>query len=170
MPDWYVVHTHPNAENKVIVNLRRQGFDPYLPLFRKRRSHAGKVDEVLRPLFPRYLFVAIDLATQRWRAILSTFGVVGLLRHGDVPTAVPRGVVDEIRNHERRGDYCESAVRVRMQLGQQVRVANGAFANMVGRFQGMDDAERVTLLLEMMGGEVRVRVPLAAVTADLGTS
>ena len=76
---WYVVQTHINSESKAAANLSRQGFFVYLPRYLKRRSHARKVDVAPRPLFPRYLFVAIDVASQRWRAIQSTLGVSHLI-------------------------------------------------------------------------------------------
>ena len=38
-----------------------------------------------------------------------------------------------------------------------------AFAEQVGRFQNLDDQERVTVLLKLMGREVSVRLPLEAV-------
>ena len=84
-PRWYVAHTQPHAENKAAVHLGRQGFVTYLPRYLKRRRHARRVDVVSAPLFPRYLFVQIDTAVQRWRSIYSTFGVSQL-----VVTAIPR--------------------------------------------------------------------------------
>ena len=69
--DWYVVHTQPHAEDKAIFNLRRQGFETYLPKYLRTRRHARRTEQVARPLFPRYLFVALDLAVQPWRAIQS---------------------------------------------------------------------------------------------------
>lgn len=66
---WYVVQTQINAEAKAAEHLALQGFSLYLPRYLKRRSHARKVDTVARPLFPRYLFVAMDVAVQRWRSI-----------------------------------------------------------------------------------------------------
>jgi transcriptional antiterminator RfaH len=66
---WYVVQSQPNAENKAIAHLERQGFTTYLPHYLKRRRHARRVDIVPAPLFPRYFFVAIDMTVQRWRSI-----------------------------------------------------------------------------------------------------
>ena len=60
---WYVVHTHPRAEAKALLNLDRQGFSCYLPRYLKRRRHARRLETVAAPLFPRYLFVALDLAS-----------------------------------------------------------------------------------------------------------
>jgi transcriptional antiterminator RfaH len=80
---WYVVHTHPRAEAKALLNLDRQGFSCYLPRYLKRRRHARRLETVAAPLFPRYLFVALDLACQRWWSIRSTFGVADLVFNGE---------------------------------------------------------------------------------------
>ena len=37
---WYVVHTHPRAEAKALLNLDRQGFSCHLPRYLKCRRHA----------------------------------------------------------------------------------------------------------------------------------
>ena len=50
---------------------------------------------VASPLFPRYMFVAIDVAVQRWRSIQSTIGVARLVCNGDHPAEVP-GVEDPV--------------------------------------------------------------------------
>lgn len=82
---WYVVQTKVNCEAKAAENLRRQGYETYLPRYLKRRRHARRVDLTAKPLFPCYMFVAIDVAMQRWRSIQSTFGVSRLS-----PTATSR--------------------------------------------------------------------------------
>src|SRR5215471_5201307 len=97
---WYVVHTQPNYEGRAEVNLQRQGFATYMPRYQRTRRHARKTETVLRPLFPRYLFVALDLARDRWRSIQSTFGVSQLVVAGDEPLPVPHAVIDQIRARE----------------------------------------------------------------------
>jgi dihydrodipicolinate synthase/N-acetylneuraminate lyase len=42
---------------------------------RRRIRHARRAHDVLRPLFPSYLFVHLSPQTQRWRPIMSSFGV-----------------------------------------------------------------------------------------------
>ncbi len=71
----YVVQTQPHCENKAMIHLARQGFGAYLPRYLKRRRHARRIEIVPAPLFPRYLFVEIDIGAQRWRSIYSTVGV-----------------------------------------------------------------------------------------------
>ena len=101
-PSWYAVQTHPHSEAKAASHLERQGYTIYLPRYLKRRRHARKVEMIAAPLFPRYLFVAVDLETQRWRAIHSTSGGTGA---GSSPLHTSRDtpMVDWIERH-----LCES--------------------------------------------------------------
>ena len=98
-------------KRKAAANLERQGFAIYLPRYQKRRSHARKVDTVARPLFPRYLFVAIDLATQRWRAIQSTLGVSHLVCWSDRPASVEDSVIDALKAREDEDGFIKLARR-----------------------------------------------------------
>lgn len=166
MSDWFVVHTQPMGEQRAHANLLRQGFDAYLPLYRCRRSHARKVDLVRRPLFPRYLFVALDLMRDRWRPILSTFGVCNLVRIGEAPQSVPHGVVEALRANEAAQIFDQTLEPARtMRVGTPVRVLSGPFADLIGKFHALADAERVVVLLDLLGREVRVHVPNRAVAA-----
>jgi transcriptional antiterminator RfaH len=46
-----------------------------------------------------------------------------------------------------------------LRQGQIVKVAAGPFADLVGRLDRLDDKGRVSVLLEFMGGSVRVALP-----------
>ena len=87
---WYVVQTHPHAEVKASWHLQRQGFGIYLPRHLKQRRHARRIEKFAAPLFPRYLFVSIEFATQRWLSIDFTVGVTRLVRNGERPAPVPQ--------------------------------------------------------------------------------
>ncbi|MBI1318957.1 MAG: transcriptional activator RfaH [Candidatus Hydrogenedens sp.] len=157
MKRWYAVFTQSHAETKAQFHLGRQGFDVYLPRTLKRRSHARRVDSIAAPLFPRYLFVGIDLAAMRWRSILSTIGVAGLICHGDQPVAVPRGVVEEIRARENaEGLVLLLPASPSFRAGDPIRVTDGAFKDHVGLFDVADDQRRVFILLDLLGRNVRV--------------
>jgi transcriptional antiterminator RfaH len=161
---WYIVRTHARAEVKAAINLERQGFATYLPRYLKRRHHARRVEIVPVPLFPRYLFVAIDIASQRWRSIQSTFGVAQLVCSGDDPSSVPAVVVDELKKREDDKGFIQLGRRG-FAHGQKVRVVEGVFSACLGLFEGMTDNERVTVLLDLLGRKVRVIMDLDAVAA-----
>src|SRR6516165_7241976 len=119
---WFVVQTQANGEAKAAQNLLRQGYEIYLPRYLKRRRHARKVDFVAKPLFPRYMFVAIDMATQRWRAIQSTQGVSHLVCNGEEPAAVPSGVLGALKAREDERGFVRMEAKSAFAPGDKVRV------------------------------------------------
>ena len=165
VPKWYVVQTHPRAEVKAAENLHRQGFSTYLPRYLKRRRHARRVETVAAPLFPRYLFVAVDMATQRWRSIQSTIGIMQLVRNGNEPAAIHARIIDALKSRENEHGFIQLDQRQAFRPGDKLRVIDGAFCDSFGSFEGMSDKERVTILLDLLGRKVRVRLDVEFVTA-----
>ena len=166
MTRWYVVATHPRAETAALANLRRQGFDAWLPRCRKARRHARKVDVVAATLFPSYLFVSLDPATARWRSINGTIGCRHVVATGDQPMPVPHGIVEALQAEADDEGFIAVNNPVRnLTPGTELRIVDGPMADLVGRFQSVDDAQRVILLLDLLGRPVRVQVPLQAVEA-----
>lgn len=164
-PRWYVVQTQVNAENKAVAHLARQGFATYLPRYLKRRRHARRVDVVAAPLFPRYLFVEIDMAVQRWRSIYSTVGVSRLVCNGEYPAPVPERVIDELKGRQSVSDLIELDCRPKLKVGEKIRVLEGAFHDCLGIYNGMSDRERVEILLDLLGRKARVVLDADAIAA-----
>jgi transcriptional antiterminator RfaH len=162
---WYVVQTQVNAEAKAARNLVRQDFEVYLPRYLKRRSHARKVEKIAAPLFPRYLFVRIDMATQRWRSIQSTFGVSHLVCNGPDPAPVAQQILSSLKAREDAKGYVKLDLRPNFALGTKVRVLAGAFAENLGLFDGQADRDRIAILLDLLGRKVRVSIEADMVAA-----
>src|SRR5687767_14406317 len=162
---WYLAHTQPRAEAKASLNLRRQGFEIYLPRYLKQRRHARRVESVLAPLFPGYLFVAIDINTQRWLSIDSTFGVTRLVRDGDRPAAVPSAIITALKCREDAKGFVVLDQRPRFSPGDKVRVLEGAFRDCYGLYDGMSAGDRVAILLELLGRKVRVALHIDIIEA-----
>jgi transcriptional antiterminator RfaH len=153
---WFVAHTHPHAEAKATTHLNRQGFEIYFPRYLKRRRHARRIETVAAPLFPRYLFVAVDLDVQRWRSIYSTVGVTRLVCNGNDPTPVPSGIVEALKGREDANGFIKLDCRPPFRVGEPVRVLDGAFTSCLGLFEGMAERERIAILLDLLGRKVRV--------------
>jgi len=164
---WYVVHTHAKSEQVAVENLTRQGFRAYLPRYLKSRKHARRVDTVATPLFPRYVFVNFDVTRTRWRPILSTIGVQYLIMDGEKPLAVPEGVVEEIRVREGDNGMVLMKAEAPFDKGQMVQITGGAMSDLIGLFEGLSDKDRVFVLLDILGRQLRVKVPTGSVAAYL---
>lgn len=163
MNAWYAVYTQPHNETRAQEHLLRQEFEVLLPRYLKRTSHARKVRIVAAPLFPRYLFVAFDPDWHRWRAIRSTFGVVGLVGSSDAPTPVPQAVIDEIGRRQDQDGYVTLARQCGLKTGDRIRIDSGPFHGTEAIFQSQRDEDRVIALLSLMGREVLVQVPMRAI-------
>jgi transcriptional antiterminator RfaH len=162
---WYVVQTRPHSEAKAGSHLQRQGYGIYMPRYLKRRKHARRVDTVIAPYFPRYLFVAIDSDNQGWRAIDSTVGVLNLVRHGDAPATVPPTVIAALRSREDERGFIQIAAPPRFVPGDKVQIVDGAFSECQGLFEAETDNDRVAILLDLLGRKVRVMLDGGSVAA-----
>ena len=136
------------------MQLRAQGFRPFLPMMRKTIRWRARLRNVVAPMFPRYLFVPIDPQRGRWRCINGTFGVVRLVSFGDRPHPTPVGLVE--------GMLALSDEQGLVQLernfkpGERVKVATGPFTDVIGECERLDGHGRVRVLLNIMGGSVAV--------------
>ena len=148
---WFCVHTAPRKELVAASNLSLQGYRSFMPTVIKEVRHARKVTTVRAAFFPRYMFVIIATKTQRWRPINGTIGVSSLVTENDRPKPVPAGVVESLI--KATNDLGALDFRDEVQIGQQVRLLDGPFANLVGSLARMDHNGRVAVLLEIMGGE-----------------
>ncbi len=146
------------------MHLRHQGFGVYLPCYMAQRRHARRRDWVEKPLFPRYLFVHLDLEQDRWRAVYSTVGVRTLLSAEERPIVVPTEVVEEIRAREDSRGFISLNSGRAFRRGDRVRVIEGPFLDIAGLFECRNDDERVIILLELLGRQVKVSVPLRAIS------
>jgi len=163
MTEWIVAHCHANAEIKAEAHLRRQGFEVYLPKFKTTRRHARRIDTVIRPLFPRYLFIGFDAGLTHWRPIRSTVGVSHLLTAGERPLVAPAWVVEQLRSREDDNGLFSGAGENPFQRGDAIQITTGPLADHSGIFDGLNDSQRVAVLLDIMGRQVRTLVPLEAI-------
>jgi transcriptional antiterminator RfaH len=163
---WYVVHTKAGLERMAEGQLARQGFNAYLPLReKKRRATKGATAVIKAPLFPRYLFVELDLSADRWRSVNGTFGVSYMVGGGERPSAAPVGVVEAIRDREDSNGVVPVEEPSPYTPGQAVTITQGALATQTGFFKCDNDNDRVTVLLDLLGREMELKLPGDAVRA-----
>jgi transcriptional antiterminator RfaH len=105
-------------------------------------------------LFPRYIFLLLDLERDRWLSVQSTVGVSSLYTCENRPVPVPEGIVETLIENTDEANltlFCSG-----LTTGQSVRILSGPFANFVGTLERLDAAGRVRVLLDMMGTAVPV--------------
>jgi transcriptional antiterminator RfaH len=166
MKTWCVVNTLPSQEVRAETNLRRQGYRAWLPFTLKTRRHARRVDTVRAPLFPGYLFVELDLERDGWASINSTYGVRRLLAQDSRPEVLPAPFVAGLQASVGEGGACQLDQPDDVEPGRQVKILSGPFAHQIAMVEQLVPRQRVLLLIDLLGGKVKMTVPRFAVVAQ----
>ncbi len=155
--NWYLIHAKPRQESLADENLRRQGYQTYLPLIRVWRRRRGRNVELIEPMFPRYLFIHLTESVDDFGPIRSTYGVSNLVRFGQDPARVPDDLIAAIRAHEdEQGVHPHPEPQLK--AGDRVRLLAGPMAGYEAIFQARSGQERVLLLIEIAGKLAKMKV------------
>lgn len=161
---WCVAYTQPMKELFAQEHLLRQHFQVYLPRFKKLRRYGRATREVLIPLFPRYIFVGIDLEADRWRSINGTRGVSHLLMMNSVrPAQVPTTHIQALKDQEEPDGSVTIASLATFTKGQKLLIKEGVFKNQPATFEKLDSQKRIHVLLSFLGQETEISLPFYAV-------
>lgn len=156
---WHVGLTKPKRELYAAWNASNQGYAVFVPRYRKsQRKRDGRAITILRPLFPRYIFIAFEPGVDSWWPLRSTFGMTGLVMAGDAPRCVPDGVVESISSASSEdGVFDPSRFVV---AGGAAKVLSGPFAERIVRLVDLPDGERARVLIDLLGSEREIEVPV----------
>ena len=157
MSPWYAVFCRPRREALAEENLLRQGYRVFLPRLATQARKKGRWADVCEPLFPRYLFVAAADARQSLAPVRSTLGVSNLVRFGGQPAIVPDELVETLRQrHDPLSGAC--VITKVFTPGDKVILRSGPMSGIEGVFEIEAGADRVYVLLELLGSINRVKV------------
>lgn len=143
---WCVVQYKPQELDIAVTNLRRQDFDVFLPQIRERHR---KGDRTV-PMFPGYLFVAIDLTASGWLSIVGTKGVKRILTiRPDMPALLPRGWVESLKD---KGVIDQFMDAMSFRKGDSVEIVSGPFEGHIAICKWTSE-RRIGVLFDCMGRE-----------------
>ena len=80
---WFVAHTRPRCEKKLVQFCERAGIPATLPCYRVAHKYRGKTVVFRKPLFPGYVF--LQLLDEQRKEILQSDYVANLLDVDDQP-------------------------------------------------------------------------------------
>jgi transcriptional antiterminator RfaH len=153
MSYWCAAQLEPRRERaRLALHLLQEKFVVYAPKLRERRIVRGHREDRETFLFPGYAFVLIQL---QWHAARWCPGIVRLVMDGLQPAKVPDAVIESIRARERNGAI--ELLKRGFKPGDRVRLlGSGPFAGRLAIYAGMSGLERVSVLLQLLGGERRI--------------
>lgn len=164
---WYVAYTEARRENVALLNLERQGFEAYLPLYKVQKKRASATEAPREqfshePMFPRYMFFRPASFKQSISTVRSTRGVSAVVRFGNSFAQVAPAVIAAIREHEITRDQTDLTRAHRLQPGSRIKICNPALAGLEGLVHSVS-AQRVIVLMEILGRQTRLKLNADAV-------
>lgn len=154
---WYLAYTKPRLEQLALVNLQQQGFEAYLPLYKKIKSTKDSLVEIFEPMFPRYVLFRPGQPQQSISTVNHTKGVSNIVRFGFEPASLSNDVVVLIRKLETERNQASNHELSQLKSGQKVLLKHTALKGMEGIIQSVS-SKRVAVLLEILGRPTLVKV------------
>ncbi len=156
---WYGIHAKPRQEQIALLNLERQHYTCFLPMARTRKRRHGELTLIDEPLFPRYLFIHLEIGIHDFGPIRSTRGVAQLVRFAGIPARVPSDFISFLKRKQER-EIQRATVTLQANPGDRVRVVTGMLAGYEGIFEKTSGNDRARVLLEMSDKYTRVQIEL----------
>tara|TARA_B100000212_G_scaffold323158_1_gene282986 strand:+ start:72 stop:620 length:549 start_codon:yes stop_codon:yes gene_type:complete len=150
---WVLIYTKANEEIKANNNLQRQGFKTFLPQIAS--TNKSSKHKSLVPVFPRYLFAQINLESNNWSSIKSSYGVSHIVMFSEKFTPISNDIIKLIQGKlDDEGVYKEDISIVDYQKGDSVFIKEGRFAGIDAIFLSKKSKDRVRLLLKLLNTSV----------------
>jgi transcriptional antiterminator RfaH len=157
---WYVLRTKPHKEHQVYGQLAANDVETYFPTITVTpvNPRASRI----RPYFPNYMFVHVDLEAVRVSVMQWLPGAVGLVEFGGIPSQVPDNFVHELRRHIAALEAMGGLTFGELKKGDVVKITSGPFAGYEAIFDvRLSGTERVRLLLDVLGRLVNTTVSVS---------
>ncbi len=161
--EWYVVNTYAGHENRVkdYLEKRLETMGIADNLFQIIVAEETQIEvknkkskEVVKNIFPGYVFVEMIMTDEAWYVVRNTPGVTGFIGSsggGAKPFPVAKS---EIENVLRRIGKSDKNVEVQFAVGDTVKILSGPFSGMEGIVDYMNDQSQVaTVLIILFGRE-----------------
>jgi transcriptional antiterminator NusG len=163
--EWYFIHTYSGMENKVKKNLEHRAesmgmtdriLQVVVPTETEIEIRNGVRKEVEKRVFPGYVLVNMILDEDSWYVVRNTPGVTGFVGMGNKPTPLSP---DEVAKIMQRLEADEPRIKVNFQLGEQVRIMSGPFAEFNGVVDEIyPDKGKARVLVSFFNRETPVEV------------
>lgn len=142
----------PNHEAIAGINLARQGYEYYCPRYATKQVNKPTV---IKPLFPRYIFILID---QFWSSILGTRGISRVLLADNGPATLPATAIEELKSREVHG-LVTLTTPPKFHPGDHVKTLTGPLTGHLLIYEGQSVHDRVRVLAELLGRKVVIELP-----------
>jgi transcription antitermination factor NusG len=155
--NWYALFTRYQHEKPVAQALANKNYEVYLPLCNVTRQWQARSKQLWLPLFPSYVFIRGGM--DRPLQIVSTPGVVHVVRFGGRPAIVSEAQLDAVRKI--LGSHAAVEPHPYLAHGDRVRVKSGVLAGLEGVLIRKKNLAHLVISMQMLGRSAAVEVEMS---------
>ena len=160
--NWYLLQTKPNAYATACENLKRQGFDFFLPLITKTTKRNGKFLNVKIPVFPGYLFLGTSIDPIPWKSINGTRGISKAVTLDGIYRSVNSGIIEGLQQRCNEQGIFQSLDDI--DVGDRIKIERGPFADFICTIDKIEDGRRAWVLIDLLQRQVKAVVSVEDVS------
>lgn len=149
---WFVAHTRPRCEKKLLQFCEREEIAAQLPCYRSARKYRGKVAVFQKPLFPGYVF--LQMPKEKRSRILQSDHLANLLDVAD-QDLFARQLEDILRALE---TDLEIQLAPTIGEGMRVKVKHGPLRGVEGWVEKRRGMSTVLIRLDFIGQAAAVKL------------
>lgn len=158
---WLAAYTRSRHENAVAAQLQRKGLRYLLPLYERYSRWSDRVQRVMLPLFPGYVFVHV--AECERAQVLQTYGVVNVVSSAGKPCPLPEEDVEILRACTAVSSDVEP--HPYLKEGRRIRIRYGPFAGCEGILVEKKNSARVVVTIDQIMQAFAINIHLADIEA-----
>lgn len=151
---WYALTVRANAEKRVATALQVRGYDPYLPLYRKRSRWSDRTKVLDRVLFSGYVFCRFSLS--RRAEVTGVPGVASIVGFGSHFASIPDEEIEAVRRLT--GSGLPTIPWPFLTEGDRIRVVQGPLAGVEGLFCRSKQVHRIVVSVSLLQRSVAAEV------------
>ena len=161
---WYLLYTKPREELKSVENLINQNFEIFFPQILFQRENSQKELIKPEPMFPRYLFVRLDLKKDNWVPIKSTLGVSHFVSFGNKFSEVPIDIITFLKARtDKKGILKQKVELLEFKEGDKLTITDVILVGQEVVFLSKKSKDRVRVLLKLVNQQISTVVPVSIV-------
>ncbi|NIS67490.1 MAG: hypothetical protein GTO12_00625 [Proteobacteria bacterium] len=154
---WYVIYTKPHSEDTAREQLEKKEISVFLPRIREVKFRRRRLEELVQPLFPSYLFARFVIPDEYYNVKWAK-GVKRIVGSGDMPLPLDDSIVTFLRGQVNEEGLVQSCSNLKH--GDKVRIKQGPLEGLWGIVQGEIDAkQRVKILMDILHSGAKVELP-----------
>ena len=149
MMRWYVLQSKPQKENLLYGQLCLRKIDAYYP--RLQVKPINPRSRKIRPYFPGYLFVHVDLENIGLSGLRWIPGERGLISYGGEPAIVPDAILNAIRRKVDEINLAGGVALHTIKPGDPIKIKSGPLVGYRAIFDShLSGNDRVRIFLQLL--------------------